>query len=261
MASQVNISHIIIQRAINLLLSMRGVLALLIALYMALAGAYFMDLFMQEGSVIGALMELFNDNPEYQFQWMFFDSALSKLVTLFVAPLFIFDAVSGDRSGERLGLLLSRPITRARYMLVNLFSAALAFGIVFFGIMLPAFLLISPSIPELTFTSYLATAVLMYLLGVFTISLVLLLSTLSKSNLISFIASFGIMSLFMTPNASKYSSDAMMSVAKFTPHYYATYFTTHAVEPGMYLLCIAVIILMALPFLALAILKLRSEDL
>ncbi|MFO7618705.1 MAG: hypothetical protein R6W91_03505 [Thermoplasmata archaeon] len=261
MASQVNITRITVQRAINLLLSMRGVLALLIALYIALAGAYFMDLFMDEGSVIGALMELFNDNPEYQFQWMFFDSALSKLVTLFVAPLFIFDAVSGDRSGERLGLLLSRPITRAQYMLVNLFSAALAFGIVFFGIMIPAFFLISPSIPELTFGAYLATAALMYLLGVFTMCLILLLSTLSKSNLISFIASFGIMSVYMLPNASKYSSDTFMSIAKATPHYYATYFTTHAVEPGMYLLCIAVIILMALPFLALAILKLRSEDL
>ncbi len=261
MANQVNILRITVHRAMNLLLSMRGVLALLIAFYMALAGAYFMDMFMQEGTVIGALLELFNDNPEFQFQWMFFDSALSKLVTLFVAPLFIFDAVSGDRSGERIGLLLSRPITRTQYMLVNMFSAALAFGIVFFGIMAPAFFMISPSIPELTLGSYMATAVLMYLLGIFTISFILLISTLSKSNLVSFIAAFGIMSFYMTPNASKFSSDAMMSVAKFTPHYYATYFTTHAVEPGMYLLCIAVIILMALPFLALAILKFKREDL
>jgi ABC-type transport system involved in multi-copper enzyme maturation permease subunit len=218
-------------------------------------------MFMAEGSVIGELVQLFNDNPEYKFQWMFFDGALSKLVTLFVAPLFVFDAVSGDRTGERLGLLLSRPITRTQYMLVNLFSASLAFGIVFFGIMVPAFFMISPSIPELTFGSYMATAVLMYFLGFFTIGFILLISTLSKSNLISFIASFGIMSIFMTPNASKYTSDAMLAIAKFTPHYYATYFTTHAVEPGMYLLCAAVIILMALPFIALAIFKFRREDL
>ncbi len=257
----VNLPRVIVHRALSMLVSLRGILALMVALYMAMAGAFFLDMFMAEGSVIGELVQLFNDNPEYKFQWMFFDGALSKLVTLFVAPLFIFDAVSGDRSGERLGLLLSRPITRTQYMFVNFFSASLAFGIVFFGIMAPAFFMISPSIPELTFGSYMATAALMYLLGVFTISFILLISALSKSNLVSFIAAFGIMSIFMTPNASKYTSDAMMAVSKFTPHYYATYFTTHAVEPGMYLLCAAIIILMALPFLALAILKFRSEDL
>jgi ABC-type transport system involved in multi-copper enzyme maturation permease subunit len=206
-------------------------------------------------------VKLFNDNPEYKFQWMFFDSALSKLVTLFVAPLFIFDAVSGDRSGDRLGLLLSRPITRVQYMLINLASATLAFGIVFFGIMQPGFLLIGPEVPGLTYTSYLATSFLMFLLGFFTICLVLLLSTLSKSNLISFIASFGIMSFLMTPNAAKYSSDTLMAIAKATPHYYATYFTTHPLEPGLYIFFAILIVLFSIPFLNFAIARFLSEDL
>jgi ABC-type transport system involved in multi-copper enzyme maturation permease subunit len=260
MDDAVNLPKIVIHRAIAMILSVRGVLALLVAFYMAMASAFFLDAFIAEGSVIGELMELFNDNPEFKFLWMF-ESALTKLVTLFVAPLFVFDAVSGDRSGERLGLILSRPITRTQYMVVNLASSTLAFGIVFLGIMTPAFLFISPKVPELTFTAYMATVFLMYLLGFFTIAFVLMLSTFSKSNLISFIASFGIMSFLMVPNASKYSSDAFMAISKLTPHYYATYFTTHAVEPGLYLLFAAIIVLFAIPFIALAIFKFRREDL
>jgi ABC-type transport system involved in multi-copper enzyme maturation permease subunit len=261
MDSHVDFPRVVLHRTLNLLLSLRGLIALAFAVFMLLAGAFFLDAFMQQGTVFGELMDLFLAKPDFKFQWIFFDSALSKLVTLFVAPLFVFDAVSGDKSGERIGLLLSRPLSRTQYMLVNLASATLAFGTVFFSVMLPGYFLIRQGVPQLTIEAYLATCVLMFLLGFFTICLVLLISTLSKRNIVSFIASFGVMAFFMTPNASKYSSDALMDLAKATPHYYATYFTTHAVDPGLYALYAVVIILFSLPFLGLAILKFRGEDL
>ena len=55
--------------------------------------------------------------------------------------------------------------------------------------------------------------------------------------------------------------DAMMTLAKITPHYYASYFTTNDVTAGLYMGHILVIILFSIPFLALAIMKFRKEDL
>jgi ABC-type transport system involved in multi-copper enzyme maturation permease subunit len=261
MDNEVNFVAVVWHRTYRLLFSVRGVIALLMSVYMLVAGAYFLDALMEAGTVTGELYALFIDRPEMKFQWFFFDGALSKLVTIFVAPLFIFDAVSGDRSGERMGIVLSRPITRVRYMLFHLVSATLAFGIVFFGTLLPGYFLIQPQVPELTAGAYLATTVLMFLLGFFALCVALLVSTLARSNLVSFIVSFGLFSFLMLPNASKYSSDALLNLAKATPHYYSTYFTTNNLEAGLFIAYAVVVVLFALPFLALAIFKFRKEDL
>ena len=230
---------------------------------MVIAGAYLIDALMASSTVYGELITLFNNRPDLRFQWFFFDGALMKLVTIFTAPLFIFDAVSGDKKGEKIGILLSRPITRVQYMIINLASATLAFGILFFGTLIPGYFMIQPQVPDLTFGAYLATCGLLFLLGFFVLCVTLLISTISKSNLISFIMAFGLFSLLMLPNAMKYNSDAMMSLAKITPHYYASYFTTieGSVTAGLYLGHVLVIILFSVPFLALAIMKFRKEDL
>ncbi len=261
MDDKVDFLAVIWHRTYRMLFSVRGLLALLMSVYMLVAGAYFLDSLMEAGTVTGELYALFIDRPDLQFQWFFFDGAMSKLVTIVLAPLFIFDAVSGDRTGERIGLVLSRPITRPTYMLIHLVSAILAFGVIFLGVLIPGYFLIHPQVPELTASAYLATTVLMYLLGFFALCVALLISTLVKSNLVSFIASFGLFSFLMMPNALKYTSDVMVDVAKFTPHYYATYFTTHNLEGGLFIAYAVVIILFSLPFLALAILRIRNEDL
>jgi len=248
-------------RTTRLLFSLRGLLALLFTIYMLIAIVYFLDEFMSSGTVIGELVALFNARPDLQFQWAFFDSGMSKLVTIFVAPLFVFDSISGDRSGERLGLILSRPISRTQYIIINLVSGLLAFGIVYFGVLIPGYWAISPSVPELELGAYLSTMVLMYMLGAVTMTAVMLLSSISKSNLISFIAAFGAMSFFMLPNAMKYSSDVFMDLARATPHYYATYFTTNDIEVGQYILHAVLILLFTIPFLALTIWKFGKEDL
>ena len=248
-------------RTTRLLFSLRGLLALMFTVYMMGAIVFFLDEFMASGTVIGELVALFNARPDLQFQWAFFDSGMSKLVTLFVAPLFIFDSISGDKSGERTGLILARPISRVQYLMINLVSAILAFGIVYFGVLSPGYWAISPSVPELEMGAYFSTMVLMFLLGIVAMSGVMLISAFAKSNLVSFIASFGVMSVFMLPNAMKYSSQAYMDVARATPHYYATYFTTNDITGGDYVLHAVIVLLFAVPFLALTIMKFGKEDL
>ncbi len=261
MDNKVNYPVIIWNRALTLIFSVRGLIALLMSIYMVIAGAYLIDTLMESSTIYGELINLFNDNPDMRFQWFFFDGALTKLVTLFTAPLFIFDAVCGDKKGERIGILLSRPITRTQYMFINLGSASLAFSIMFFGTLIPGYFVIQPQVPALTAGAYLATAGLMYLLGIFTLCVALFISTLAKSNLISFLIGFGTFSFIMTPNAMKYNSDALLALAKFTPHYYATYFTTHEVTAGLYIGYMLVMILFCVPFMALAIMKFKKEDL
>ena len=261
MDSKINFPAIVIHRTINLLFSVRGIIALLMSIYMVVAGAYLIDSLMEAGTVTGELYTLFNDNPDMRFQWFFFDGAMIKLITLFTAPLFIFDAVSGDKKGERVGILLSRPITRTQYMMVNLASATLAFGILYFGTLIPGYFAIHPQVPELTAGAYFATCGLMFLIGFFTLCVALLISTISKSNLVSFIIAFGLFSFLMLPNVMIYNSDALMNLAMVTPHYYATYFTTNDITGGLYIAHALVILLFSLPFLALAILKFRNEDL
>ncbi len=261
MDNKVNFIAVVWHRTINLLFSVRGLIALLMSIYMIVAGAYLVNALGGAGTVYGELLAILNDRPDMRFQWFFFDGALSKLVTILTAPLFIFDAVSGDKSGGRMGIVLSRPITRVQYMLLNLVSATLAFGIVFFGTLIPGYFIIQPQVPELTAGAYFATCALMFLLGFFALCVALLISTMSRSNLISFLASFGLFSFLMLPNASKYSSDALMNLAKATPHYYSTYFTTNSIEPGLYVAHAVVIMLFSLPFLALAIVKFRKGDL
>ena len=258
---KVNFPAIILNRTFNLIFSIRGLIALLMSIYMVIAGAYLIDVLTESSTVYGELITLFNNRPDMQFQWFFFDGALMKLVTMFTAPLFIFDSVSGDKKGERIGILLSRPITRSQYMLINLISATLAFGILFFGTLIPGYFAIQPQVPDLTFSAYLATCGLMFLLGFFVLCVALLISTISKSNLISFIIAFGLFSFMMLPNAMKYNSDTFMSLAKATPHYYASYFTTHDITAGHFVGYAVLIVLFALPFLALAIMKFRKEDL
>ena len=258
---KVNFPAIVWNRTFNLIFSIRGLIALLMSIYMVIAGAYLIDVLMESSTVYGELITLFNNRPDMQFQWFFFDGALMKLVTIFTAPLFIFDAVSGDKKGERIGILLSRPITRVQYMLINLISATLAFGIIFFGTLIPGYFAIQPQVPDLTLGAYLATCSLMFLLGFFALGVTLLISTISKSNLISFIMAFGLFSFLMLPNAMKYNSDTFMSLAKATPHYYASYFTTHDITAGYYVGYAVLIVVFALPFLALAIMKFNKEDL
>ncbi|MCK5039180.1 MAG: hypothetical protein KAS16_08795 [Thermoplasmata archaeon] len=261
METKVNFPVIIWQRTLNLLFSVRGLIALLMSVYMVVAGAYLIDMLMESSTIYGELINLFNDRPDLRFQWFFFDGALTKLVTLFTAPLFVFDAVCGDKKAERIGILLSRPISRVQYMFINLGSAILAFSILFFGALGPGYFAIQPQVPELTAGAYFGTAGLLWLLGVFTLCVALLISTMVKSNLLSFIISFGLFSFYMLPNTMKYNSDAMLAAAKITPHYYATYFTTNDVTAGLYIGHALVIIIMCLPFLALAIWKFKSEDL
>ncbi len=261
MDNKVNFPVIIWNRAFNLIFSIRGLIALLMSVYMVIAGAYLIDVLMESSTVYGELIELFNSRPDLRFQWFYFDGALTKLVTLFTAPLFIFDAVCGDKKAERIGILLSRPITRVQYMIINLGSATLAFSILFFGTLIPGYFAIQPQVPELSAGAYFATTGLMFLLGFFTLCVALLISTFAKSNLVSFIIAFGLFSFLMLPNTMKYNSDAMLALAKITPHYYATYFTTHDVTAGLYLGHILAIILLSLPFLVLAIWKFKSEDL
>jgi len=189
------------------------------------------------------------------------DNFLSKLITLFIAPIFIFDAISGDRGDERLGLILSKPITRAQYLLMRLLSASFAFGIVFLPILALGFPAFKNIVPTLTLESYFGTSLLVYLLGFFSMSVGILVSTLTRRSVISFIAMFGLMAFFMLPNAMKYTSDTLSSIAMATPHYYATYFTS---RPFDALLCVgfaALIILFSLPFILVTVWKFKKGNL
>jgi len=258
MRTEVRFWSLIWHSTTRLLFSLRGLIALLFSIFMITMVALAFDKLPQ---AFFELLRLFTPNPDLQFQWFLFDNSLSKLITLFIAPIFIFDAVSGDRSDERLGLMLSKPITRMQYLLMKQLSASFAFGIIFLPTMALGYPAFTNIVHTLTPTSYFGTSILVYLLGVFTMSVGLLVSTLTKKSIVSFIAMFGLMSFLMLPNAMKYSSDALDSIAMATPHYYATYFTS---QPFDALLCAGfavVIILFSLPFILVTIWKFRKESL
>jgi len=233
-------------------------MALLLSIFMIAMAA---SVYNQLPPAFFELLKLFTPNPDLQFQWFLFDNFLSKLITLFIAPIFIFDAISGDRGDERLGLILSKPITRAQYLLMRLLSASFAFGIVFLPILALGFPAFKNIVPTLTLESYFGTSLLVYLLGFFSMSVGILVSTLTRRSVISFIAMFGLMAFFMLPNAMKYTSDTLSSIAMATPHYYATYFTS---RPFDALLCVgfaALIILFSLPFILVTVWKFKKENL
>jgi ABC-type transport system involved in multi-copper enzyme maturation permease subunit len=258
MSNEVHLSSIIWHSTLRLIFSLRGLLALLFSVFIIVMAASAFDKLPQ---AFFELLKLFTLNPDLQFQWFLFDNSLSKLVTLFIAPIFIFDAISGDRSDERLGLMLSRPITRVQYLMVKLFSASLAFGIIFLPIMALGYPAFTNIVPTLTPASYFGTSILVYLLGFFTMSVGLLVSTLTKRSIVSFIAMFGVMVFFMLPNALKYSSDSLDSIAMATPHYYATYFTSRPFDAPLCVGFAVVIVLFALPFILASALKFRKENL
>jgi len=258
MNNEIRLRNLVWHSSLRLIFSFRGLIALLFSVFMVAMIGYIYD---KLPPAIFELFRLFTSDPGLQFQWLLFDNSLSKLITLFVAPIFIFDAVSGDRSDERFGLLLARPITRTQYLLTKLLSASLAFGIIFLPTMAigyPAFMSI---VPTLTPMSYFGTSILIYLLAFFTMSVGLLVSTLTKKSIVSFIAMFGLMAIIMMPNAMKYSSGAINDLAMATPHYYATYFTSHVFDA---LVCVGfavIIILFSLPFLFVTIWRFKKESL
>ncbi len=228
-------------------------------IYMIVAIGWFYDAIAT--TALGEILNIFT-TQESQFQWFVFDSALVKLTTLFVAPIFVFDAISGDRHQERLGLYLSRPISRTQHVLVRTLSAFVAFGIVYLPLISLGYLQFTTIVPGLTPGPYFATSFLLYLLAFFSMSVGIFISVVSKNNMVSFLATFGIMSFAMLPNAMKYSMPAMETAAIATPHYYATYF----IKPGnldalSYIGIMLVMILFCLPFLYLAIWRFNKEDL
>lgn len=258
MSNEIRFSSLVWHSTTRLVLSLRGLIALLFSVFMVAMAAFIFD---KLPPAFFELLKLFTPDPDLQFQWFLFDSSLSKLITLFIAPIFIFDAISGDRGDERLGLMLSRPITRTQYLLVRLLSTSLAFGLVFLPTMALGYPAFTSIVPTLTPASYFGTAILVYLLGFFTMSVGLLVSTVTKRSIVSFIAMFGLMAFLMLPNGMKYSSDALSGIAMATPHYYATYFTS---RPFDGLLCAGfalLIVLFSVPFVLAAVWKFRKESL
>ncbi len=258
MSNEVRLWSVIWRSTMRLLFSLRGLIALLFSVFVIAMVAFAYDKMPQ---AFFELLKLFTPNPDLQFQWFLFDNSLSKLITLFIAPIFIFDAVSGDRGDERFGLMLSRPITRTQYLLVKLLSATLAFGIIFLPTMALGYPAFTKIVPTLTPASYFGTSLLVFLLGFFTMSVGLLVSTITKRSIVSFIAMFSVMAFFMLPNSLKYSSDALSSIAMATPHYYATYFTS---RPFDGLLCAGfagLIVLFSLPFILVAVWRFGKESL
>lgn len=258
MPRKVRFLNLVWHSAVRLIFSPRGLIALLFSVFMlAMIGAVFDKL----PPAFFEILKLFASDPGVQFQWLMFDNSLSKLITLFIAPMFIFDAISGDRGDDRFGMMLSRPITRTEYLLMKLFSATLAFGIIFLPTMALGYPVFTSIVSTLTPASYFGTSILIFLLAFFTMSVGLLVSEMTKRSIVSFIAMFGLMAVLMMPNASKYTSDAINDLAMFTPHYYATYFTS---QPFDGLLCAGfavVILLFSLPFITLSIWKFRKESL
>lgn len=258
MGNEIRLGNLIYCATFRLVFSIRGLIALLFSIYMVTMIAYIYD---RLPDTFFELIRLFTEDSGLEFQWFLFDNGLSKAVTIFVAPLFIFDAVSGDRSDDRFGLMLARPITRTQYMLMKLLSAFFAFGIVFLPIMALGYPVFVDIVETLTPASYFGTILLLYLLAFFTLCVGLLISTLTKNTLVSFLALFGLMAIIMLPNASKYSSEALEKAAMATPHYYATYFTSHAMDALTYIGFAIVIVLFSLPFLFLTIWKFKKESL
>lgn len=258
MDNEVHLWMLVWHSTIRSVISLRGLMALTFSIFMIAMAAFVYDRLPQ---AFFELLKLFTPNPDLQFQWFLFDNSLSKLITLFIAPIFIFDAIAGDRADERLGLILSRPITRTQYLLMKLFSASLAFGIIFLPTMALGYPIFTNIVPALSPASYFGTSILVYLLGFFTMSVGLLVSTLTKRRIVSFMAMFGLMAFLMLPNAMKYTSDALSGLAMATPHYYATYFTS---RPFDALLCAGfavLIVLFSLPFILVTTWKFRKESL
>jgi ABC-type transport system involved in multi-copper enzyme maturation permease subunit len=241
-----------------LILSVRGLIVLLFSVFMVTMMAFVYD---KLPPAFFELFRLFTSDPDLQLQWLLFDNSLSKLITLFLAPMLIFDAVSGDRADDRFGLMLSRPMTRAQYQSIKLLSAFLAFGAIFLLTMAIGFPVFTSISPTLTPISYFGTSVLICLLAFFTMSVGILVSTLTRKSIVSFIALFGLMSVLMLPNAMKYTSGSFNDVAMATPHYYATYFTSHAFDPFLCAGYAVIIVLFSLPFILAAIWKFNKEDL
>jgi ABC-type transport system involved in multi-copper enzyme maturation permease subunit len=258
MSNEVRFHNLVWCSTIRLVFSLRGLIALIFSIFMITMVA---SVYNKLPQAFFELLKLFTPNPDLQFQWFLFDNSLSKLITIFIAPIFIFDAISGDRGDERLGLMLSRPISRTQYLLMKLLSASLAFGIIFLPTMALGFFAFKNIVPTLTPVSYFGSSILVYLLGFFTMSVGLLVSTLTKRSIVSFMAMFGLMAFLMLPNAMKYTSDALNDIAMATPHYYATYFTSRPFDP---LLCVGfaiLIVLFSLPFILVAVWKFRKESL
>ena len=233
-------------------------MALLFSIFMLVMVAYIYD---KLPPAFFELITIFTSDPSLQFQWLFFDNFMSKLITLFVAPMLIFDAISGDRASERFGIMLARPITRTQYLLMKLFSASLVFGIVFLPIVALGYPVFMSIVHTLTLEGYFGTAVLVYLLAFFTMSVGILVSTLTKKAVVSFIAMFGVMAVFMMPNATKYTSDALNSLSMATPHYYATYFSSHAFDAATFAVYAVVVVLFSIPFIVATIWRFGKEDL
>jgi len=258
MSNEVRFWSIVWHSTMRLVFSFRGLIALLFSIFMVAMVALVFDKLPQ---AFFELLKLFTPNPDLQFQWFLFDNSISKLITLFIAPIFIFDAISGDRNDDRFGLMLSRPITRTQYLLMRLFSASLAFGIIFIPTIALGYPAFTNIVPTLTPVSYFGTTILVYLLGFFTMSVGLLVSTLTKKSIVSFIAMFGVMAFFMLPNAMKYSSDTLSDIAMATPHYYATYFTSRPFDGLSCAGFAVVIVLFSLPFILVTTWKFRKESL
>ncbi|MCK4717063.1 MAG: ABC transporter permease subunit [Thermoplasmata archaeon] len=265
MDSQVNFSAMIWHRTFRIIFSLRGLIAILFSFYFIGAIAWMLPTITEQGGVIAEIWKTFSS--DLAFSWLLFDGALSKLVSIFIAPLFVFDAISGDKTGERMPIIMSRPITRTQYVLMKLSSGMLAFTLLFLPIMGIGYFVFSGLVEGgLDVANYFATCILFVALAFFCMAVCLLISALVKKNLVSFLAAFGLMSIAMTANASKNTSDALLASAQLTPHYYATYFASpfpepHDLEIMPFLGCLVVIILFALPFLYLTILKFKKEDL
>jgi len=258
MGNEVRLGYMIWHSTFRLVFSIRGLIALLFSAYMMIMVAVIYD---KLPETFFELIRVFTNDPELQFHWLFFDNAISKAVTIFVAPILIFDAVSGDRSDDRFGLILSRPITRTQYLLTKLISTFLAFGLVFMPVMALGYPAFDSILDTISPVSYFGTSLLLYLLAFFTLCVGLLISTLTKNSLVSFLVILGLMSFIMLPNASKYSSEAMEDAAMATPHYYATYFTSHAMDGLTYIVFAIVIMLFSLPILFFTIWKFKKESL
>jgi len=258
MTEEIRYGTLIWHTTIRLLFSIRGLIALLFSVYFVGMVAY---MYSDLPDAFFEIYKLFTTDTGLQFQWFFFDNALTKMVTIFVAPIFIFDAVSGDRGGERFGLLLSRPIDRKKYMFNKLISAFFAFTVVFMIIMAVGYPIFNNIVSNLTLASYFGTSLLVITLAWFTMCVGLLISTLSKKNLVSFIVTFGVMAFWMLPNAMKFTSDAFNNAAMATPHWYATYFTSHSMDLLLFIGFAGIIVLYSLPFIYLAIWKFRKADL
>lgn len=240
------------------LFSLRTLLALLFTLFMVFFTPYVYK---------NSPPELFNllaywvrERPELLFSWFWFDNALTKMCTILVAPIFVFDSISGERGSGTLEIYLSKPIERKSYILTKIISASIIFGIIYFFSMAVAYFYFGYQDIALSAERFVITAFLLWLLSVFTMSVGVLISLLTKKSVTSFLAIFGLMAILIVPSASKYTSDFLEEISKLTPHYYATYFAVETIEPLTVAAYILIILIFAAIPAVLAILKFRRED-